>query len=181
MTARATTAGREADPASALRRAVVALTAASIAGIATELVIERHWGPIVRLIPWLALLVAAIALAMLVRRPSARTIRSVRIVAVALLVTSLAGVALHVNENYTAGPLDARYSEHWESMDEPSRWWAAFTKSVGPAPTFAPGALAEVGLLLSIATLRHPALGVPISGTTLDARSDGAGVAGGRL
>jgi hypothetical protein len=34
--------------------------------------------------------------------------------------------------------------------------WAAATKTVGPAPTFAPGALAEAALLLLLATVRHP-------------------------
>ena len=37
---------------------------------------------------------------------------------------------------------------------------AAFSKAVGPAPTFAPAALALVALVLIVATQRHPALRV---------------------
>jgi hypothetical protein len=43
-------------------------------------------------------------------------------------------------------------------MSEIERWWAAFSKAVGPAPTFAPAALALVSLVLLVATQRHPAL-----------------------
>ncbi|CAN5230443.1 hypothetical protein BH18CHL2_BH18CHL2_06310 [soil metagenome] len=43
-------------------------------------------------------------------------------------------------------------------MSEGARWWTAFTKSVGPAPTLAPTALANVSLLLLLATRRHPGL-----------------------
>jgi hypothetical protein len=142
-----------ADPVPPVQRAVRALTAASIAGIAVELVIERHWGQVARLIPWLALLASGVALVMLARRPTAATIRAVRIVAAAVLVAGAVGVGLHITENYSAGPLDQRYSAIWETMNEPARWWAAFTKSVGPAPTFAPAALAEVALLLLISTM----------------------------
>src|SRR5204862_5479483 len=127
-----------ADPDTRVQRAVRALAALSIVGIVLELVIERHWGLAARLIPWVALAASAIALAALARRPTANTLRIVRVVAVAVLLVSAVGVALHVNENYSAGPLDQRYSVIWESMSEPARWWAAFTKSVGPAPTFAP-------------------------------------------
>jgi MYXO-CTERM domain-containing protein len=43
-------------------------------------------------------------------------------------------------------------------MSEAERWWSAFSKTVGPAPTFAPAALALVALVLLVATQRHPAL-----------------------
>ena len=146
-----------ADTGPALRRAVLALAGLSIAGIAIELVIERHWGAAARYIPWIALLISGAALVRLARRPSAGTVRAVRLVAIAVLCMAAVGIALHINENYSAGPLDQRYSAIWESMSEPDRWWAAFTKSVGPAPTFAPAALAEVALLLLIGTIGHPA------------------------
>ncbi len=43
-------------------------------------------------------------------------------------------------------------------MPEAERWWAAVSKAVGPAPTFAPASLALVALVLVVATQRHPAL-----------------------
>jgi hypothetical protein len=145
------------DAGVALRRAILTLAGLSIIGIALELVIERHWGALARVIPWIALAASAIALVVHVRRPTAGTLRTVRLVAVAVLCAAVVGIALHVNENYSAGPLDQRYSAIWETMSEPARWWAALTKSVGPAPTFAPAALAEVALLLLIGTIGHPA------------------------
>ena len=150
-----------ADTGPALRRAVLALAGLSIAGIAIELVIERHWGAAARYIPWLALLVSGVALVRLAGHPTPRTVRDVRMIAIGVLCAAAVGVALHINENYSAGPLDQRYSAIWESMSEPERWWAAFTKSVGPAPTFAPAALAEVALLLLIGTIGHPARHAP--------------------
>ncbi|MDP9245757.1 MAG: hypothetical protein M3O64_03810 [Chloroflexota bacterium] len=142
-----------AAPVPPVQRAVRALTAVSIVGIALELIVERHWGAVARLIPWFALLASGVALTMLARRPTAATVRAVRIVAMAVLLAGGIGVGLHITENYSAGPLDQRSSAVWETMSEPSRWWAAFTKSVGPAPTFAPAALAEVALLLLISTI----------------------------
>ncbi len=145
------------DTAGLLRRAVLALGGLSIVGIALELLIERHWGTAVRYVPWVALAISAFALYRLVRRPTPGTLRMVRIVAIAVLCAGTVGVALHINENYSAAPLDQKYSLIWDTMSEPARLWAAFTKSVGPAPTFAPAALAEVALLLLIGTIGHPA------------------------
>lgn len=68
------------------------------------------------------------------------------------------GIALRINENYSAGPLDQTYSLIWDTMSEPQRRWAAFSKSLGPEPTFAPGALALIGLLVLVAAQRHPVL-----------------------
>src|SRR6266516_1311446 len=76
----------------------------------------------------------------------------------AVLLVAAVGVALHINENYVAGPLDQRYERLWATMSEGERWWSAFSKAVGPAPTFAPAALALVALLLLVATQRHTAL-----------------------
>jgi hypothetical protein len=74
------------------------------------------------------------------------------------MVAAAVGVALHVNENYVAGPLDQRYERLWDRMSELERWSTAFAKTVGPAPTFAPASLALVALVLIVATQRHPAL-----------------------
>jgi hypothetical protein len=57
---------------------------------------------------------------------------------------------------------DARWSKAisqvWESMSELEQWWAAFNKSLGPGPTFAPAALILVSRLVIVASQRHPAL-----------------------
>lgn len=146
------------DDAHVLRTSLLAVAGISIVGIAAELLVERHWGSLVRYVPWICLAVMAWAVYVLARRPTRRVVRAARVLAVIVMAGAGLGIALHINENYTAAPLDFRYQDTWATMSEPERWWAAFSKSVGPAPTFAPAALAEVGLLVLVATRRHPAL-----------------------
>ena len=146
------------DDASLLRRSLVGLVIIAICGLTAELLVERHWGTPVRLVPWFALVALAYAALLLMRRPTAAAVRRARQLAGAVMVAAAVGVALHINENYVAGPLDQRYEQLWAGMSELERWWAAFSKAVGPAPTFAPAALALVSLVLLVATQRHPAL-----------------------
>ena len=146
------------DDASVLRRSLVGLVVIAIAGLTAELLVERHWGTPIRLVPWFALVALAYAALLLMRRPTAAAVRRARLLAGAVMIAASVGVALHINENYVAGPLDQRYEQLWAGMTEIERWWAAFSKAVGPAPTFAPAALALVALVLLIATQRHPAL-----------------------
>jgi hypothetical protein len=142
----------------ALRRSVILLAAASIVGLAAELVVERHWGTPVRFIPWIALVGLAWSVWRLWRGPSARDLRNARVIAGVSCAAAVLGIFFHVNENYRTGPLDEEYSLLWGAMSEAERWWAAFNKSLGPAPTFAPAALILVSLLVVIATQRYPAL-----------------------
>ena len=146
------------DDASVLRRSLVGLALIATCGLTAELLVERHWGTPIRLVPWFALIALAYAALLLMRRPTAATVRRARLLAGAVMIAAVVGVALHINENYVAGPLDQRYEQLWAGMSEVERWWAAFSKAVGPAPTFAPAALALVALVLLVATQRHPAL-----------------------
>ena len=146
------------DDASVLRRSLVALVAVAVVGLAAELLVERHWGTPIRLVPWVALAALAYSAWLLMRQPTAAAVKRARMLAAAVMVAAAVGVALHINENYVAGPLDQRYELLWAGMSEVERWWAAFSKAVGPAPTFAPASLALIALVLFIATQRHPAL-----------------------
>ena len=146
------------DDTSVLRRSLVSLVVIAISGLTAELLVERHWGTPVRLVPWFALVALAYAALLLMRRPTAAAVRRARMLAGAVMIAAAVGVALHINENYVAGPLNQRYEQLWAGMSEVERWWAAFSKAVGPAPTFAPAALALVSLVLLVATQRHPAL-----------------------
>lgn len=139
--------------AAPLRRAVIVVAALSVAGVAVELAVERHWGSITRLIPWVTLVAAVAGVALAASEPSRRRILAVRVIAAIVLCSGLVGVGLHVNENYDAEPLDATFSERWAATPEVERWWIAISKSVGPAPPFAPLALCEVALLLGVATI----------------------------
>ena len=146
------------DAAATLRASIIALAALGIAGIGAELLIERHWGSVVRLIPWASLVALAWAAWLLWRAPDRRRVLRARALAGVVILAAVVGIWLHVSENYKAGPLDFRYENTWDQMSEASRWWTAFSKSVGPAPTLAPAALADVALLVLVATRRHPAL-----------------------
>jgi hypothetical protein len=86
-------------------------------------------------------------------------VRAVRVLALAVAVCAAAGVYAHVAANYEAGPLDQRYTATWDALPLATRWWAALTMTLGPAPPIAPGVLAQAALGLLFATLRHPALG----------------------
>jgi hypothetical protein len=116
---------------------------ATIAQPTAALVIERHWGTPIRFIPWIALVALAWCVWRLWRGPTARELRAARVIAAASSAAAFVGIALHVNENYKAGPLDEHYSLIWESMSELERWWAA---------------LILVSLLVIVASQRHPAL-----------------------
>ena len=139
-------------------RGLLALTVIGILAAAFELATERHWNSSEQLIPWVALAVLAVA-TVLVAIPGGRGITVARVLALLVLAASVYGVITHVVVNYEAGALDQRYADAWDSLPLLQRWWYAATKTVGPAPTLAPGVLGQTALLLLLATLigpRHP-------------------------
>jgi hypothetical protein len=148
------------DSAAQLRRCFAGLAAAGVVGTAVELALSRHWTSTEQLIPWVALAVVVVGLVLLVARPHRRTLRLVRILAVAVVLTSAFGIFEHVRANYDAAPLDFRYTDRWATMSIRSKWWTAASQSAGPSPTLAPGVLAQSALCLFFATLDHPALAV---------------------
>jgi hypothetical protein len=151
-----------ADVASpVLRRGLLWLAALTIGGIGVELALERHWTQPIQLVAWGALLVIAIAAVLVAWAPTRTNLRLAQILAVIVILSAAFGVWEHIEANYDAGPLDFHYTDTWDSMSEMSRWWLALSKTVGPSPPLAPGALAEAGLCVLLATLRHPALQAP--------------------
>ena len=140
-----------------LRRGLLWLAILGTIGTTLELVLRRHWDNLLQLIPFGALGALAVAIVLVVRRPSARSIRTARALAAAVLVTSVIGVLIHVRSNYESAPLDFRYTATWPTTAEPIRWLLAATDTVGPSPTLAPAAIAFMALALLIATVRHPA------------------------
>lgn len=146
------------DTATVLRRGVLGLALLGIAGTLVELVFLRHWGSKLQLIVWPTVLLLALAASLLARRPTARTVRLVRRMAVVVVAIAALGVALHVHANFDAGPLAKGYETRWATMSVIEQLFAATTGGVGPAPTLAPGVLAEIALGLLLATVHHPAL-----------------------
>jgi hypothetical protein len=166
---------RRPDPLYVLRASLAALTALGIAGTAFELASLRHWNGAVQLVPWFALLVLAAALVLYVRLED--RVRWVRGLGLLVLVASGYGMWEHVLVNYESGPLDQRFADTWTELSLWSQWWYAIARTVGPAPTLAPGMLAQAAATLVLATLareRHP---VPEHCHALTTASGSTGVA----
>ena len=148
---------RSTDTARFLRRGFALLAALGLVGTALELAMLRHWKTNIQLIPWLSCATLLVALVLLVVRPGARSITTVRALAVVIALSGLLGVVEHVYGNYQAGPLNARYTDRWATMSSTARWWAAITKAVGASPAVAPAVLIQAALCLLFATTGHPA------------------------
>ena len=144
-----------------LRAALLLLAGLGVVGTAAELAMERHWQGPWQLLPWLALGMIALALGVLLVRSTRPTVRFARICAALVILTAAVGVWRHVQENYDTAPLDARYTDRWETMSNVQRWWEVGRGSVGPAPLLALGVLLYIGVALAAATgglggLPHP-------------------------
>jgi hypothetical protein len=155
---------REERTLTSLRRGLLGLAAVGTLTTAVELAFLRHWDNLLELIPWIALVLIALAIAALALRPSRGRVLAARWAAVVTGAIALVGVAVHVWSNYEAAPLDARYTDTWPTTAEPVRWLLAVTDTVGPAPSLAPTALAFVCLCILLATFKHPALEPPTPG-----------------
>jgi hypothetical protein len=146
------------SPAPVLRRGLLWLAALTSLGLAVELGVERHWTQPIQLVAWVAVAAILVAAALMGRAPTRRRVRLAQILAVVVVLSAALGIWEHVYSNYDAGELDRRYASTWASLSEPTRWWLAVSKSVGPSPPLAPGALAQAGLCVLLAAVRHPAL-----------------------
>jgi hypothetical protein len=155
---------RRADPLQLLRASLIGLTALGIVGTAFELATLQHWNGVMQLVPWAALVVLTGALALHAGRwpdcrPGGRSGRTRVVRALALLVlgASLFGVLEHALVNYDSGPLDQRFADTWDALSWWLRWWYAITRTVGPAPTLAPGMLGQAAATLILATIGEKA------------------------
>lgn len=139
------------------RGVLLGLALLVMAGTALELAMERHWDDPIKLIPWLALGVLLVAIALVAFSPSNARLRLARVICALVLAASAFGIYEHIEENRKAGALDFRFTERWESMSPADQWWKAATKTVGPAPVLAAGVLAQAALMIAAATIAHPA------------------------
>jgi hypothetical protein len=141
-----------------LRRALLAFGALGVIGTAVELAMLRHWKTGTQMIPWFILGLVVIAIALVAVRPTRIAVRAAQLLTVVITLGGLFGMKEHVEANFNAGPLDRVYGPKWDSMSTMSQWWKAFTHTVGPSPTLAPGVLIQAALCVALATLHHPAL-----------------------
>ncbi|MGE3271348.1 MAG: hypothetical protein AB7P40_21545 [Chloroflexota bacterium] len=148
----------EAGTVSLLRRGLLWLAGLTTVALGIELAAERHWTQPVQWIAWVALAVTLLGIILVLGRPSQTRIQIARVLAVLVIVSAAVGIWEHIDSNYDAGELDREYSEQWESLPVSTKWWLAVSKTVGPSPPLAPGALAQAGVCILLVTLRHPAL-----------------------
>ena len=147
---------RSTDTASLLRLGLIGLALLGMAGTALELVFLEHWDGVTQQIVWPALLVLCLALLLILWRPTPGRVRTARVLAGVVLGVAALGIWFHVEENLDAGFLDRTYGDSWEHRSTLDQAWLAVTGQVGPAPTLAPGALAEISLAILLVTVRLP-------------------------
>jgi hypothetical protein len=147
---------RSLDTTDLLRLGVLGLALLGIVGTTIELVFQQHWSGTTQKIVWPAMIACVVALGLIAFRPTSTRVWVARALCAVVLAIAGLGIVLHVHENMEAAPLDRHYGEVWDSMGTVDQVWAAVTGEVGPAPTLAPGALAEISFALLLATIRMP-------------------------
>ena len=150
--------GAETDSrtVSTLRSGFLAIAGVTTVALALELAAERHWTQPIQLVAWAALAITLVAIGLVLGRPTPIRLRLAQILAILVVVSAVWGIWEHIESNYDAGELDQVYTAQWESLPETTRWWLAVSKTVGPSPPLAAGALAQAGACVLFATLRHP-------------------------
>lgn len=142
-----------ADPGSdPIRRLLLALVLVGGAGLAAELLLLEHTESATQWLPLLVIAATFLLAAMLLTRPSRRTLRLFQGVMVLAVLIGALGVYLHFDGN----------TEFELEMDPAVQGlglvWSALH---GATPALAPGALVQLGLLGLISTYRHPLLRRP--------------------
>ena len=148
--------GSDPGSESALRRGALIIAAATCLGLFVELTVERHWTQPAQLVAWGAVMAVLVATGLVWRGDNQRHLRVAQVLAVLVVVSAAVGVGQHIAANYDAGELDAEYGEGWSSLSPSERWWLAISKTVGPSPPLAPGALAVPAALVLLAASRPP-------------------------
>ena len=144
------------DTLSFMRLGMLGLGIGAVIVTAAELMFLQHWNGTLQLMPWVALLAAAVGIVVIAVRPGRAAVRIARVLGVVALTLGGIGVLVHVISNYDAGVLDYHYTDTWPTMSGLERWWLAATGAVGPTPPLAPAALAFAALLLLLASVRVP-------------------------
>ena len=138
-----------AQTAGPLRRLLVMLALLGQAGLLLELALLEHTESLWQWIPLVLLVLAAPVTGLMLLRPGAALVRVLGVVGGLMVAAGGLGVYLHYRGN----------TEFELERDGALRGWALFTESMmGATPALAPGALAQLGLLLLLVAYRHPAL-----------------------
>ena len=158
MTAMLRNATTSTDTATLMRRGMLVIGGLGVAGTTAELIFLRHWQSTLQLIAWPPMAALVMALLLIARHPTRRSVRWAQGLGTSVLLVAGIGVIVHVAQNLASGPLDRDYSAIWDTLSPVQQLWTAATGGVGPAPALAPAAIAWTALILLLATVRHPAL-----------------------
>jgi predicted membrane channel-forming protein YqfA (hemolysin III family) len=137
------------DTVQLLRRILLGLIALGIVGTVIELLLIGHYKELTQWPPLVLLGLSAVAVVIVTRKPTPRSLQWFRILMVVVALTSLLGVFFHLKGN-----IEFRLETNPELSGAALLWRAM----QGGVPLLAPGVMAQVGLLGLAFTFRHPAL-----------------------
>jgi len=141
----------DSDPTLArLRRALFVILAGGYAGIGAELLLTGHYEDLLQLIPLAITAAALLALGWYAAGGGSASLRTLRAVMTASLVSGAVGAFLHYRGN-----------TEFELERTPGlAGFALFREAVtGATPALAPGTMVLLGVIGLAATWRHPLLG----------------------
>ena len=135
---------------SQLRALMLGLFVIGLAGVAAELLALQHYEDPWQFVPFAVIVAALVTAVWQVVAGSAASVRTMRGVALVMLVTGALGIVLHYRGNM-GFQLDVNPDLHG---------WRLFLKILHAQapPALAPGVMAQLGLLGLVYCFRHPLL-----------------------
>jgi hypothetical protein len=137
-------------PIEVIRRWLLGLVAAGLAGFGTELLLLGHYEGPAQFIPFVLIVAGFAAIGWHLLTRTAVSVLAFRSVMVLLVLAGLLGIVLHYRGNM----------EFQLETDPTAHGFALFMKILHAKapPALAPAALSQLGLLGLVYTYRHPAL-----------------------
>jgi len=141
-----------ADILSRLRRFLLVLSILLFCGTVVELLLVKHWGDVVQLIPFVLCGLGSITVFVGLIRPRRATVLALRWCMILVVCGSLFGIYEHLTNNIA-----------FQHEIKPNAPMADVLVSAiaGGNPLLAPGTLAVAAVLALAATYYHPALSAP--------------------
>src|SRR2546423_5664420 len=132
-----------------LRRFLLVLSSLLFGGTVVELLLVKHWGDVVQLVPFALCGLGSIAALLALLRPRRGTFLGLRVCVGLVVCGSLFGIYEHLSNNFAF----QREINHNAPMAH-----ALVSAVAGANPLLAPGTLAVAAVLALAASYNHPAL-----------------------
>ena len=135
------------------RRILLGILLLGLAGVSLELLLLGHVEDFYQLVPLVLAALAAVAVTLVVVRPTGLSVRLFQIVMVSLILSGALGMFLHFQVNL----------EFQLEMDPALTGMPLYQKAIlaKTPPALAPGSMVQLGLIGLAYTFRHPAHGGP--------------------